>query len=98
MRGMELRDELERLREHLIAHRQTLDPWVLVYDSRGTFGSRIGSIITLDPERGKGSLFGVPVRRSSMSCEEGGCSSSSCAWVSRSDLDLLVGRIMRTFE
>lgn len=90
---MELQTGFGDFLKHLLAHRQTLDPLVLVYDNRGTFGSRIGNIITIDPENGKGSLFGVPIVMSVMPCDNNLYCPPTFAWVDRSDLNLLISRV-----
>ena len=92
---MELQTGLGDFLKHLLAHRQTLDPLVLVYDNRGTFGSRIGNIITINPENGKGALFGVPIVRTVMPCGNSIDCPQTFTWVNRSDLNLLISRVSR---
>ena len=44
----------------------TCDPWILVYDSQGTFEDSVGTSIVIMPGcNDGGSLFGVPLRRES---------------------------------
>ena len=55
---------MKRLLEHLIAHKRTKDPWILVYDSMGSLPSGIGDCITLNSfGSDQGLLFGFPVVR-----------------------------------
>ena len=55
---------MKRLLEHLIAHLNTKDPWILVYDNIGSLPSRIGDCITLNSfDSDRGMLFGFPVVR-----------------------------------
>lgn len=57
---------MKRLLYHLKAHLLTCDPWILVYDSQGTFEDRVGASIVITAGWGDcGSLFGVPLRRES---------------------------------
>lgn len=39
---------MKQLLEHLISHRKTRDPWVLVFDSYGTFSDEVGNSIRID--------------------------------------------------
>lgn len=55
---------MKRLLEHLIAHQNTRDPWILVYDNMGSLPSGIGECISLNSfDSDHGSLFGFPVVR-----------------------------------
>ncbi len=55
---------MRRLLEHLIAHQNTKDPWILVYDNLGSLPSGIGDCITLNSfDSDQGLLFGFPVVR-----------------------------------
>ena len=55
---------MKRLLEHLIAHQNTKDPWILVYDNLGSLPSGIGECITLNSfDSVQGLLFGFPVVR-----------------------------------
>lgn len=38
---------MEKLLSHLKAHLVTCDPWILVYDNRGTFSRRVGDKIRI---------------------------------------------------
>jgi len=55
---------MKRLLEHLIAHQNTKDPWILIYDNQGTLPSGIGDCISLNSfDSDQGMLFGFPVVR-----------------------------------
>ncbi len=56
---------MQTLLNHLKAHRSTADPWILVYDNRGTFPRKIGDRIRIcNLATGASQLFGIPVRTS----------------------------------
>lgn len=55
---------VKSLLEHLIAHQNTKDPWILVYDNIGSLPSEIGECINLNSvDSSYGLLFGFPVIR-----------------------------------
>lgn len=54
---------MQKLLEHLKAHEATADPWILVYDNRGTFSRRVGDRIKIcNLATGASQLLGIPVR------------------------------------
>ncbi|MBP5542757.1 MAG: hypothetical protein ILM98_01670 [Kiritimatiellae bacterium] len=54
---------MEKLLRQLEAHRSTADPWILVYDNRGTFSESVGNRIRIcNLATGASQLFGIPVR------------------------------------
>ena len=54
---------VRKLLEHLKAHESTADPWILVYDNRGTFSRKVGDRIRIcNLATGASHLFGIPVR------------------------------------
>ena len=54
---------MHKLLDHLNAHRNTADPWILVYDNRGTFPREVGDRIRIcNLATGASQLFGIPVR------------------------------------
>ena len=54
---------MRKLLDHLRAHEATADPWILVYDNRGTFSRRVGDRIRIcNLATGASQLFGIPVR------------------------------------
>ncbi len=56
---------MRKLLDHLKAHEATADPWILVYDNRGTFSRRVGDRIRIcNLATGASQLFGIPVRTS----------------------------------
>ena len=56
---------MHKLLLHLQAHRDTADPWILVYDNRGTFPREVGDKIRIcNLATGASALFGIPVRTS----------------------------------
>lgn len=56
---------MRKLLDHLRAHEATADPWILVYDNRGTFSRRVGDRIRIcNLATGASQLFGIPVRTS----------------------------------
>ena len=56
---------MHKLLLHLQAHRDTADPWILVYDNRGTFPREVGDKIRIcNLATGASQLFGIPVRTS----------------------------------
>ena len=56
---------MHKLLFHLQAHRDTADPWILVYDNRGIFPREVGDRIRIcNLATGASHLFGIPVRTS----------------------------------
>lgn len=54
---------MRKLLEHLKAHEATADPWILVYDNRGTFSRKVGDSIRIcNMATGASQLLGLPVR------------------------------------
>ena len=54
---------MRKLLEHLKAHQATADPWILVYDNRGTFSRNVGDRIRIcNLATGASQLLGIPVR------------------------------------
>ena len=54
---------MRKLLNHLKAHEATADPWILVYDNRGTFSRKVGDKIRIcNLATGASQLFGIPVR------------------------------------
>lgn len=54
---------MRKLLNHLKAHEATADPWILVYDNRGTFSRKVGDKIRIcNLTTGASQLFGIPVR------------------------------------
>lgn len=59
------KNEMHKLREHLKAHLSTADPWILVWDNRGTFPRKVGEHVRIcNLATGASQLFGIPVRTS----------------------------------
>ncbi len=56
---------MRKLLDHLKAHEGTADPWILVWDNRGTFPRKVGELIRIcNLATGASQLFGIPVRTS----------------------------------
>lgn len=56
---------MRKLLDHLKAHLSTADPWILVWDNRGTFSRKVGERIRIcNLATGASQLFGIPVRTS----------------------------------
>ena len=54
---------MEKLLRQLKAHLATADPWILVYDNRGTFSRDVGNKIRIcNMAAGASQLLGIPVR------------------------------------
>ena len=54
---------MHKLLEHLRAHEATADPWILVYDNRGTFSRNVGDRIRIcNLATGASQLLDIPVR------------------------------------
>ncbi|MBP5544007.1 MAG: hypothetical protein ILM98_08025 [Kiritimatiellae bacterium] len=54
---------MQKLLQHLKAHEATADPWILVYDNRGTFSRKVGDSIRIcNMATGASQLLGLPVR------------------------------------
>lgn len=54
---------MKKLLAHLKAHCMTCDPWILVYDNRGTFSHDVGNRIRIcNLATGASQLLGIPVR------------------------------------
>ena len=54
---------MEKLLRQLKAHIATADPWILVYDNRGTFSRDVGNKIRIcNMATGASQLLGIPVR------------------------------------
>ena len=54
---------MEKLLRQLKAHLATADPWILVYDNRGTISRDVGNRIRIcNMATGASQLLGIPVR------------------------------------
>ena len=54
---------MRKLLDHLKAHESTADPWILVWDNRGTFPRKVGERIRIcNLATGASQLMGIPVR------------------------------------
>ena len=54
---------MRKLLDHLKAHESTVDPWILVWDNRGTFPRKVGERIRIcNLSTGASQLMGIPVR------------------------------------
>lgn len=52
-----------KLLDHLKAHLSTADPWILVWDNRGTFPRKVGERIRIcNLATGASQMMGIPVR------------------------------------
>ncbi len=54
---------MRKLPGHLQAHESPADPWILVWDNRGTFPRKVGERIRIcNLATGASQLMGIPVR------------------------------------
>jgi hypothetical protein len=85
---------MKRLLEHLIAHQNTKDPWILVYDSLGSLPSGVGDCITLNSfDSDQGLLFGFPVIREITAGDVESCNPVFSVRVSRQYLQPMIERL-----
>ena len=87
---------MKLLLEHLIAHKSTKDPWILVYDSLGSLPAGVGDCITLNSfDSDQGLLFGFPVVREITAGDVETCNPVFSVRVSRQYLQPMIAHLQK---